>query len=117
MISGNAPGPWRRLMRWALAVGVLVLGACVSAEPDPGPAEGTVTISGQLTLKGSEPGAWWAVTDDRGQVWRIVAPTPEQLPILEKAQNQRISVQGRQHEKDLGVEQIQPARIIPRPAS
>lgn len=117
MNSGHSPAWLSRLMGWTLAVGVLALGACVSGEPDPGPPAGTVTISGQLTLKGSQPGAWWAVTDDQGQVWRIVAPTPEQLPILENAQNQRISVQGRQHEKDLGVEQIQPARITPKPAS
>jgi hypothetical protein len=74
-----------------------------------------VSVSGQLTLKGSQPGAWWAVTDDQGRVWKIASPTPEQVATFEKAQNRRISLEGRRQAKYLSFEQIQPSRIVIAP--
>jgi hypothetical protein len=85
------------------------------AVPDGACARKVLIISGRLTLKDSEPGAWWAVTDDSEGVWKIASPTPEQVLSLEKAQNQRISVEGCQLEKDLNFEQIELLRIIAQP--
>jgi hypothetical protein len=103
-------------MRWALAAGLLALAACVNDAGAPAPESVDVSISGQLTLKGPEPSIWWAVTDDEGRVWKISSPTPEQLLILERAQNQQVSIEGRRLEKDLDFEQIEPVRITPAPA-
>ncbi|MDQ3058369.1 MAG: hypothetical protein M3R45_02430 [Pseudomonadota bacterium] len=106
-----------RLVCWALVAGVLTLAACVNDTRDVAPENAEVSISGQLTLKGSEPGVWWALTDDEGRVWKISSPTPQQLAILEKAQNRRISIEGVRLEKDLNFEQVQPSRVIPTPES
>ena len=102
-------------MRWALAVGLLALAACVNGAGSPVPENDHVSISGHLTLKGSEPGAWWAVTDDQGHIWKIASPTPEQLAIFRRVQNQRIRMEGRRLDKYLNFEQVQPSRIITAP--
>lgn len=103
------------LVRGALALGLLVLAASAGHA-----CEGTglpaVHISGPLTLKGSEPGTWWAVTDDEGRIWKIASPPPELEAIFEKIQNQRISVEGCQLEKELNFEQIEPYLINSVPA-
>lgn len=74
-----------------------------------------VSLSGYLSLKGSQPGAWWALTDDGGQVWKIASPTQEQLVTLAQAQNQRIRVEALRLEKYLGFEQVRPCRIVAEP--
>ncbi len=100
---------------WVVVAAWLVLGGCAnSAGQSPGnPAE--VSVSGHLTRKGSAPGDWWAVTDDRGQVWKLVSPTPLQLAAFEKAQNHRVRVDGHRQAKYLSLEQIQPVRVMALP--
>lgn len=107
-----------RLWRSMLAAGLLVLTALFQGDcwADSVQKMACINISGNLTLKGSEPGVWWALADDQGRIWKITSPTPEQLVIFEKAQNQRISLQGRQLGKYLNFEQIQPCHIITGPA-
>ena len=102
-------------MRGALVVMLLALGACVNSASDAAPESASVSISGRLTLKGPEPGAWWAVTDDQGRVWKITSPTPDQIATFQQAQNHRVSIEGRRQEKYLNFEQIQPARVITTP--
>ncbi|MBK5204894.1 MAG: hypothetical protein JJD98_05640 [Polaromonas sp.] len=100
------------LMRWVLAVALLALAACVNSASEPTREIAEVSISGNLTLKGSEPGAWWAVTDDLGRVWKITSPTPDQIAMFQRAQNHRVSIEGRRQEKYLNFEQIRPSRVI-----
>ena len=66
------------LTQWILAVTLLALAACGNSVSNPSQETGEVSISGNLSLKGAEPGAWWAVTDDQGQVWKITSPSPDQ---------------------------------------
>lgn len=87
----------------------------IPVAPAAVPPSVCVSLSGHLTLKGSEPGAWWALTDDRGQVWKIASPTPQQALILEQAQNQRVRVEALRLEKYLHFEQVQPCRIVVEP--
>lgn len=99
-------------------------GASGGAQPDAGRtpaapaavlAGACVSLSGYLTLKGSEPGAWWALTDDQGQVWKLVSPTPQQALVLAQAQNQRVRVEALRLEKYFHFEQVQPCRIVVEP--
>jgi hypothetical protein len=55
---------------------------------------GVVHIVGLLTLKGAELGAWWAVTDDSGVVWRFEPTSADQSSQLRQWQNRRIAVDG-----------------------
>lgn len=103
------------LLRWVLAVALLALGACVNGASDPVAGGASVSISGNLTLKGSEPGAWWAVTDDQGRIWKITSPTPDQVAMFQRAQNHRVSIEGRRQEKYLNFEQIRPSRVTTMP--
>jgi hypothetical protein len=104
----------------ALAHGVLMAGLLALAPSVGHACEGTalpsVRISGPLSLKSSEPGTWWAVTDDEGRIWKIASPPPELKAIFETIQNQRISVEGCQLEKELNFEQIEPYLITAVPA-
>lgn len=103
------------LPRWVLAAVLLALGACANGAGDPAPQPAEISISGHLTLKGSEPGAWWAVTDDAGRVWKIDAPTTDQIATFQGAQNHRVRIEGRRQGKYLSFEQIRPARVTPLP--
>jgi hypothetical protein len=106
------------MARGVLAVvGLLTLAASVGHACE-GTALPSVRISGPLTLKGSELGAWWAVTDDEGRIWKIASPPLELQAIFEKIQNQRINVEGCQLDKELDFEQIEPYLItsVPAPA-
>jgi hypothetical protein len=109
-------GAW---LRCGLVVSVLALSACGNGVGTPGrdsaDASVDVSVSGHLTLKGSQPGAWWAVTDDQGRVWKIAAPTPEQVATLQKAQNGRVRIEGRRQAKYLSFEQIQPSSVVVTP--
>jgi hypothetical protein len=99
-----------------LAVSLLALAASVADACELTQEHPAVRISGLLTLKSSEPGTWWAVTDDEGRIWKIASPPPELKAIFEKIQNQRISVEGCQLEKELNFEQIEPYLITAVPA-
>jgi hypothetical protein len=105
-------GAW---LRCSLAVLVLTLSACGNGVGNPVGGSADVSVSGQLTLKGSQPGAWWAVTDDQGRVWKIASPTPEQVATFQKAQNGRVSIEGRRQAKYLSFEQIQPSTVVVAP--
>ena len=102
-------------LRWLLVITLLALAACGNGAGNPARESAEVSVSGNLTLKGSQPGAWWAVTDDRGRVWKITAPTPDQVATFKGAQNRRVSIEGRRQEKYLDFEQIQPARVLVAP--
>jgi hypothetical protein len=106
-------------MRCSLLGLVLALSACGNGVGNPvrdsQDANANISVSGQLTLKGSQPGAWWAVTDDQGQVWKIFSPTPEQVATLQKAQNGRVRIEGRRQAKYLSFEQIQASSIVVTP--
>jgi hypothetical protein len=106
-------------LRWSMVVSVLALTACGNGVGNPGresaDASVDVSVSGQLTLKGSQPGAWWAVTDDQGRVWKIASPTAEQVATFQKAQNSRVSIEGRRQAKYLSFEQIQPSSVVVTP--
>ncbi len=103
------------IIRRMLAVTLLALAACGNGAGKPPREVANVSISGNLTLKGAEPGAWWAVTDDQGHVWKISSPTPDQIATFQRAQNHRVSVEGRREEKYLNFEQIRPLRITTSP--
>jgi hypothetical protein len=98
-------------IRCMLVVGSLALGACVHSASDPAPANAEINVTGSLTLKGSDPFVWWAVTDERGQVWKITSPTPEQVNLMEHTQNQKVKIIGRPDGKYLSFPQVQPSRI------
>jgi hypothetical protein len=106
--------------RWALALGLLASVVFFSGQTRAAPLankeSACISLSGQLTLKGSPPGLWWALTDDEGRVWKITAPTPEQQIMLEAAQNQRLRMLGRRAGKYLSFEQIKPCHIVAAPA-
>ncbi|MEO6320882.1 MAG: hypothetical protein ABIR56_09390 [Polaromonas sp.] len=102
-------------LRRVLSVTLLALAACGNGAGNPGPDTPDVSVSGSLTLKGTEPGAWWAVTDDQGHVWKISAPTPDQITAFQQAQNRRVRVDGRREEKYLNFDQIRPLRIVVAP--
>lgn len=115
-----------RFRRLALAMGWLLAGSApfgvhgqaapampaAPAAPAAVPAGACVSLSGHLSLKGAEPGAWWALTDDRRQVWKIVSPTPQQALVLAQAQNQRVRIEALRLEKYFHFEQVQPCRIV-----
>lgn len=103
------------LVRWVLAVTLLALVACANSASEPPREIADLSISGNLTLKGAEPGAWWAVTDDQGRVWKITSPTPDQIAIFQRNQNHRVSIEGLRQEKYLAFDQIRPLRVIPAP--
>lgn len=96
-------------------VAVLALAACGNGPGTPGRSAADVSVSGNLTLKGAQPGAWWAVTDDQGHVWKITSPTPEQVATFEQAQNRRVRIEGHRQKKYLSFEQIEPSRVIVAP--
>ena len=109
-------GVWLRCL---LVVSLLGLTDCGNRAGRPGRESADVrvdvSVSGLLTLKGSEPGAWWAVTDEQGRVWKIASPTPEQVATFQQAQNHRVSIEGRRQAKYLSFEQIQPSRVVVAP--
>jgi hypothetical protein len=90
------------------ALSAVLSAACLSAcssSPTPlassaGP--GTVVqpvgepihLVGLLTLKGPEVGAWWALTVDGDQVWRLQPANAEQADSFRQWQNHRLSVDG-----------------------
>lgn len=65
------------------------------------------TIVGTLSMKGSEFNAWWALADDQGRVWRLVAKGDEQQKLLGTMQHKRVEVTGKPMGKMLANEQLQ----------
>ena len=53
-----------------------------------------VRVVGQLSLKGSEPGAWWAITDDSGAVSRLEPASTDQAAEFRQWQNRRVEITG-----------------------
>lgn len=66
-----------------------------SAAKTTAPVGSPVQVSGLLTLKGPEVGAWWALADaSSGVVWRLESSSPEQSARWRQWQNRRVDVQG-----------------------
>ena len=63
-------------------------------------------VVGVLSLKGSEPGSWWAITEDSGAVTRLENASDEQLANFRQWQNRRIEVRGMRLAPMLGVAQL-----------
>ena len=62
-----------------------------AAIASPGDA---VRVVGLLSLKGSEPGAWWAITDDSGAVSRLEPASADQTAEFRQWQNRRVEITG-----------------------
>jgi hypothetical protein len=78
-------------------------------------AKGTsVHAAGLLTLKGPEIGAWWALTDGSGVVWRLESSSPEQLAQWRQWQNSRIEVQGVTDGAYLAITRLQVTKSSPK---
>lgn len=52
----------------------------------------TIAVSGELTLKGSEYNAWFALRDDNGKLWRLESDDSRVLQQLRGWQNRRVRV-------------------------
>jgi hypothetical protein len=85
------------------AVVLVMLSGCIAtyavgrptkAQVVDAPAGQSVLHAGLLTLKGPELGAWWALTDASGTVWRLDTTGAAQFEQLRPWQNQRIEVEG-----------------------
>jgi hypothetical protein len=75
------------------------MGAGCSAGPGTAPAAATegareLGLTGLLTLKGPEREAWWALTDERGVVWRLEPASADQAAQFVQWQNSRVVVDG-----------------------
>lgn len=108
---------------WRLAIGAAVCcGACIavagcSAASPPASAatSASVRVTGLLTLKGPEAGAWWAVADDSGALWRLESVSAEQAALLRQWQNRRVTAEGVRLGDLLRVRRLQLARVVLAP--
>lgn len=83
----------------SLAVSPTVAAPAATALPAPQsttapPTSESVHLVGLLTLKGPEMGAWWALSDDSGAVWRLEPASVEQAASFRQWQNRRVEVDG-----------------------
>lgn len=78
-----------------------------SAKANSAPVGSPVQVTGLLTLKGPEVGAWWALVDASGAVWRLESSSPEQWARWRQWQNQRVEVQGTANGAYLSVPRLQ----------
>lgn len=75
-----------------------VLTACTSASArltDVKPvmsSNSQMRLSGELTLKGSEFNAWFALRDDDGRVWRLESDDEKLRQQMRDWQNRRVKV-------------------------
>lgn len=82
------------------ALAVLLCSGCVLAQPEASSSASAVQAGvhgqwqGVLTRKGPELGAWWALTDNQGQTWRLVSSSPAQDQQLMQWQNRTVKVLG-----------------------
>lgn len=90
-------------------------GASPAAVASSAAASQPVHITGLLTLKGPELGAWWAVADDAGTVWRVEPASPEQAAQWRAWQNQRVSVDGTPLSPWLQTPRVRALRLRPAP--
>ena len=67
-------------------------------------------VVGVLTMKGSEPGTWWAITEDSGAVTRLENASDVQTANFRQWQNRRIAVSGTRLAPMLGVARLNVAR-------
>ena len=63
-------------------------------------------VVGVLTMKGSEPGTWWAITEDSGAVTRLENASDVQTANFRQWQNRRIAVSGTRLAPMLGVARL-----------
>lgn len=55
-------------------------------------ADASIVVSGELTLKGSEHNAWFALRDDNGKLWRLESDDSRLLQQMRDWQNRRVRV-------------------------
>lgn len=72
-----------------------------------------VQVVGLLTRKGPEIEAWWALTDDRGLVWRLELANADQLREFQQWQNRRIKVNGVRIGAVLSTPRVRVERALP----
>jgi hypothetical protein len=65
-----------------------------SAASSSSASPAAVRVTGLLTLKGPELGAWWALTEASGVVWRLDMASADQFKQLRLWQNQQVEVEG-----------------------
>ena len=70
-----------------------------------------LTISGMLTLKGSDANLWLALSDVNGKVWRLESDDKNRLVQLREWQNRRVKVQGTKLTPFLNIDRLQIDRI------
>lgn len=70
-----------------------------------------LTISGMLTLKGSDVNLWLAVSDANGKVWRLESDDKNRLVQLREWQNRNVKVQGTKLPAFLNVNRLQISNI------
>jgi hypothetical protein len=85
-------------------IAVATLTGCVTSSASGVPAsslpsassadQNSVRAVGLLTLKGPELGAWWALTDTSGVVWRLELNSTAQQEQFRQWQNRRVEVDG-----------------------
>ncbi|MET3119003.1 hypothetical protein AAKU64_003242 [Undibacterium sp. GrIS 1.8] len=70
-----------------------------------------LTISGMLTLKGSDINLWLAVSDVNGKVWRLESDDKNRLVQLREWQNRNVKVKGTKLPAFLNVNRLQISNI------
>ncbi len=70
-----------------------------------------LTISGMLTLKGSDVKLWLAVSDANGKVWRLESDDKTRLVQLREWQNRNVKVQGTKLPAFLNINRLQISNI------
>ena len=70
-----------------------------------------LTISGMLTLKGSDANMWLALSDANGKVWRLESDDKNRLVQLCEWQNRSVKVQGTRLTPFLNIDRLQIDRI------
>ncbi|MBI3286365.1 MAG: hypothetical protein HYZ65_16165 [Burkholderiales bacterium] len=60
----------------------------------PVSSQAPIELGGELTLKGSEYNAWFALRDDKGKLWRLESDDGKLLQQLRAWQNRRVKVVG-----------------------
>ncbi|MDY7538335.1 hypothetical protein QN372_12370 [Undibacterium sp. RTI2.1] len=70
-----------------------------------------LTISGMLTLKGSDVNLWLAVSDANGKVWRLESVDKNRLVQLREWQNRNVKVQGTKLPAFLNINRLEISNI------
>lgn len=64
------------------------------------------SLTGTLSLKGSDFNSYWALTDAQGQVWRIATATKEERGSLDAFHHKQVTITGKPMGKFLANEQL-----------